>query len=166
MTKEGDASLVHHLVVEVKVSAVHDTDGFETVVLEGHCQGTAMNHIMNGEVARLQDDVKHVFERPGGVAGLVLNAEHQKRNTGGRVSSLLSILDLVFDEPILFLFLVELVPVELDVKQEDILREVLNEVDESVGSYLVQALGREGNGVLLFFLYTAQFAAPQLELIE
>jgi len=95
-----------------------------------------------------------------------LDTQQQQWHSSWRVGPLLSVFNGVLDQIALDLLLVELSPVEQDLKLENILGEVLHKVNERVCGHLVQAVLRQRHLVVLNIALVFQFAAPQSQLVE
>lgn len=125
-----------------------------------------MQGVVHVKVAGLQKNFKHFLQRPDAVrapgsrACLILDAEKQKWEASWRVSPLLPILNGVLNQIVLDLLFIKFAPLQFNVQNEDVLREVFNEVDESVQGHLVQAILCESHLVLFDASFVTQLTAP------
>ena len=113
-------------------------------------------------MARLENDIEHVLERPVGISGLILDAKLEERHARWRVCSFLAIFDRVLNESFLLRPFIKHFPIELNFKMEDIRRKILNKMNKSVQTDLVQAVFCEDEAVFHWPLLASDFTTPQL----
>ena len=125
-----------------------------------------MRRPLNRKLARVQDNLKQIFQRLGLRALFILDAELQKGNACRRECLLLSIFNYEVNFTLLLFVPVEIVPVQLHVHIKDISREIVDEVNKGVQTNLIQAILSKGESMLVLHSLSINLTAPKFKLIQ